>query len=169
MQRCPCPEDRSRRCFNCGEKDHVVAYCRNRPHCPSCKERGLNASHKPGGPSCTPVYPFRPGQQRSQPARTRAKGKDQLRDGDDPGAAGSTPSTSRGTGIAAGGREDRAFPGSSPLSPPGKKSCVERPPSPEPLPQRKSRHQRNVSPAQSHQSGTEDIEDSTEMDIEPGV
>jgi len=40
QRRCPCLEDRSRCCFNCGREDHTAAVCRAKPFCPSCKERG---------------------------------------------------------------------------------------------------------------------------------
>jgi len=59
QQRCPCPVDRSRCCFNCGEPDHAAAVCRNRPHCPTCAERKRRTDHRPGGTDCAPVGPRR--------------------------------------------------------------------------------------------------------------
>jgi len=59
QQRCPCPTDRARCCFNCGQPGHEVAACRNRPHCPPCAGSGLKAIHRPGGTGYTPVNPRR--------------------------------------------------------------------------------------------------------------
>jgi len=48
QQRCPCPTDRARCCFNCRVDGHVAAACRNRPHCSVCESRGRNVNHKAG-------------------------------------------------------------------------------------------------------------------------
>jgi len=55
QRRCPCPEDRSRCCFNCGREGHTAAGCRVKPSCPSCREKGRKTSHRIGGVGCTPV------------------------------------------------------------------------------------------------------------------
>jgi len=59
QQRCPCPVDRSRCCYNCGEPDHVAAMCRNRPHCPACAEKKRRVDHRPGSVDCAPIAPRR--------------------------------------------------------------------------------------------------------------
>jgi len=57
-----------------GGSDHVMAVCRNRPHCPSCAERGQAANHKPGSAGCAPVYCRRDSRQ-SPPSQSRGGGK----------------------------------------------------------------------------------------------
>jgi len=127
QQRCPCPVDRARCCFNCGGSDHVVAACRNRSHCPSCYERGRNANHKPGSTSCVPVGPRR-GAPPPPPQRTPSRGE-----------RGATASDA----VDTPGPSGRGAPsqGSSPLSPPGKRACVAGSSSPDWLPQRLTRPQ----------------------------
>jgi len=125
QQRCPCPEDRARCCYNCGQSGHVVAACKNRPHCPSCAERGLKAGHKPGGVGCTPVN-LRREPTCPSPPRPRGGGGNTARSG--VGSAGVPVSarSSADTEIMPGRAEDGASLGSSPLSPPGKRACVGR-------------------------------------------
>jgi len=72
QQRCPCPIDRARCCFNCGESSHAAAYCRIKPHCPSCALRGRRADHKIGGAGCAPVNPRRGPPSPPPPAVSRA-------------------------------------------------------------------------------------------------
>jgi len=108
QQRCPCPVDRAR--------------CRNKPHCPSCQEKGRKADHKPGGASCVPVGPRR-GPPSPPPSQIRARG-------------GRGAPARGAVGVPGRAGDGATSQGSSPRSPPGKKACVAGPPSPEPLPQR---------------------------------
>jgi len=150
QERCPCPTDRTRGCFNCGELGHFAENCRNRPHCPPCAERSKRADHRPGGAGCTPVNP-RSRPLSSPPPRTRTGGRTK---GDAETGAASVP----------GRAEDGASQGSSLHSPPGKKVRVERPSSPvgeEPLPQRKPRTRSAVS---SGASPAPEIVEEAEMD-----
>jgi len=57
QQRCPASSDRGRCCFKCGQEGHTQDKCANQAHCPACEERGLKASHRPGGKGCTPYLP----------------------------------------------------------------------------------------------------------------
>jgi len=57
QQRCPASCDRAHCCYNCGEEGHTQADCANQAHCPACAERGLRASHRPGGRGCAPCPP----------------------------------------------------------------------------------------------------------------
>jgi len=146
QRRCPCPVDRSRCCFNCGREGHTAAGCRAKPFCPPCEERGRKASHRSGGVGCTPVRaswlarekrPPRPPAVRGACSRTAgATGVQRVEDGS------GRPSSADTVVIPAGGGDPDASLGSSPRSPPGKKTRVAAEPSAtpqvgeEPKPQR---------------------------------
>jgi len=164
QRRCPCPVDRTRCCFNCGEEGHFAAYCRNRPHCPPCAGRRLPANHKPGGASCVPVAPVRTGP--AVPPRTRVRG-DRRQCASGAGVPGPARQDSLAdTEIMPGRAEGGASLGSSPRSPPGKKACVERTEelTPwEPLPQRTPRSRNAGRPGeQSTPEAVEEVEMGTQ-------
>lgn len=59
--RCPSGVDRTGNCFNCGKEGYSVADCREKPRCPVCAERGLEANHRAGSVGCSPCPPARIG------------------------------------------------------------------------------------------------------------
>jgi len=55
---CPSGVSRGACCLRCGKEGHQIGRCGQKPHCPVCEERGLQADHRPGDPSvCRPVPP----------------------------------------------------------------------------------------------------------------
>jgi len=55
---CPSGVSRGACCLRCGRNGHQIGQCGQKPHCPICEERGLQADHRPGDPSvCRPVPP----------------------------------------------------------------------------------------------------------------
>jgi len=55
---CPSGVSRGACCLRCGKEGHQIGQCGQKPHCPICEGRGLQADHRPGDPSvCRPVPP----------------------------------------------------------------------------------------------------------------
>lgn len=44
--------DRRGACFNCGQLGHNASSCGNPAHCVVCRDQGVDASHRLGGPRC---------------------------------------------------------------------------------------------------------------------
>jgi len=101
---CPSGVSRGACCLRCGKEGHQIGRCGQKPHCPICEERGLQADHRPGDPSeCRPVPPEADREARSPRERPEK-----------------SPSSGPGEGPGGGVNWDRgaSAPGGD-LSPPG--------------------------------------------------